>query len=157
MIRLVPMTAAQFDDYLGPAIAGYAEAHRKAGDADAEEALVLAKADYDSLLPLGIETPNHHLFTIVDGVTSEAVGMLWYEARERRGRKSIYIFDFQVDPRQRGKGYGTAALNEVERMARLQGIGRISLNVMGWNHQAQALYERVGFNVAGIGMTKVLA
>ena len=74
MIRLLPMTAAQFDAYLGPAIADYAEAHRKAGDADAEEALVLAKADYDSLLPLGIETPSHHLFTIVDGATSEAVG-----------------------------------------------------------------------------------
>jgi RimJ/RimL family protein N-acetyltransferase len=156
MIRLVPMTQEEFGRYVGPAIEGYAEAHRKAGDCGPEEALVLAQAAYDSLLPLGVDTPNQHLFTIVDGDTAEPVGLIWYEAREKRGRKSIYIFDFQVDSAKRGKGYGTAALAEVERLVRLQGVERINLNVMGWNHQAQALYERVGFNVAGIGMTKVL-
>ena len=156
MIRLVPMTAEQFERYLEPAIAGYAQAHVKAGDCSPEEALVLAKAEYESLLPRGLSSPNEHLFSIYADGHAEPVGMLWFEAREKRGRKSAYIFDFQVDPKWRGKGYGTAALRELDRLAASMGIGRIGLNVMGWNSGAKALYERCGFSVAGIGMTKVL-
>ena len=34
------------------------------------------------------------------------------------------------------------------------GAVRIGLNVMGWNHAARRLYEKAGFAVVGIGMTK---
>ena len=156
MLRLEPMTAAEFSRYLGPAIEGYAEAHRKAGDCAPEEALALAKADYENLLPLGVETPNHRLLSIFAGESPDPVGMIWYEERERRGRKSAYIFDFQVEPQWRGKGYGSQTLRELERVLAQRGVSRISLNVMGWNHAAKALYERAGFTVAGIGMTKVV-
>jgi RimJ/RimL family protein N-acetyltransferase len=156
MIRLVPMTRAEFDRYLERAVPSYAEAHIKAGDCDPEEALALAKADYDSLLPQGLATPRHHLFSIRGDASGEPLGILWFEAREKRGRRSAYIFDFEIDAAHRGKGYGAATLRALDELAASMGIGRISLNVMGWNHGARALYERMGFHVAGIGMTKVL-
>ena len=157
MVRLVPMTPQHFARYLERAVPEYAQAHLKAGDCEPEEALELAQADYDSLLPAGLATPGHQLFSIVAHERQEPIGMLWFELREKRGRRSAYIFDFQIDPEWRGKGYGAAALQALDAMAATLGVKRINLNVMGWNHGAKALYEKQGFHVAGIGMTKILA
>jgi ribosomal protein S18 acetylase RimI-like enzyme len=157
MLRLDPMTEAEFAAYLRHAVEDYAIAHLKAGDCVAEEALTLAKADYDSLLPEGLATKGQHLFTIrVDAVT-EPVGMIWFALRENRGKASAFIYDFQVRPELRGKGYGTATLNALESMLVGMKVVRVNLNVMGWNTGARALYERQGFTVAGIGMTKTLS
>ena len=156
MIRLAPMTGAAFERYLEAAIPSYAQAHLKAGDCTAEEAPRLAKMDYDELLPEGLATPNQHLCSIFATGAVEPVGMIWFAVREARGRKTAYIYDFIVEPEWRGKGYGTETLRQVEGLLAAQGVTRVSLNVMGWNHQAQALYARTGFTVSGIGMTKVI-
>lgn len=150
------MTGAQFEAYLEHAIGDYAQAHLKAGDCDADEALVLARADYESLLPNGLATEGQHLFTIQAESEGEPVGMLWFASRERRGKNSAYIYDFQVRPELRGKGYGTAALKALEQLLAGMNVRRVALNVFGWNTAARALYEREGFTVAAIGMTKNL-
>jgi len=154
MLKLVPMSEPGFRKYLETAVQEYAQAHVKAGDCEPEDALRLAQADYDGLLPDGISTRGHHLFSIVRG--DAPIGMAWFQFRERDGRKSIYLFDFQIDAAERGKGYGTQALQRIEELARSMGAERMSLNVMGWNDGARRLYERVGFAIAGIGMTKKL-
>ena len=156
MIRLAPMTAAEFDRYMETAVEAYAEVHRKTGVCTPEEALGVARSDYAKLLPAGLTSANQHLYSIwLD--SGERIGMLWFATREDRGLKSAYIYDFQVDESRRGKGYGTAALAALEQLVVPMGINRISLNVFGWNTAARALYERCGFTVTGIGMTKVLA
>lgn len=63
-MRLVPMTQSEFDSYLERAVPEYAQAHIQAGDCEPGEALILAQADYASLLPVGLATPGHHLFTL---------------------------------------------------------------------------------------------
>ena len=156
VVHLTPMTPAEFDRYMESAVEGYAEVHRKTGVVTPEEALALAKSEYAQLLPEGLSSPNQNLFSIRTD-SGETVGLIWFEAREKRGLKSAYIYDFAVDPQHRGKGYGTAALAALEELVAPLGISRISLNVMGWNHAAKALYERCGFTVTGIGMTKLLA
>ena len=155
MIRLEPMTPAEYKVYIGYAVKQYADGRVKAGD-DAEGILERAQAEYDQLLPQGLETPNHHLLSIhADGVDAP-VGLIWFEARDKDGRKSAYIFDFEVREELRGKGYGAATLRALEERVRAMGITRVSLNVWGFNTGAKALYERCGFTVTGIGMTKVL-
>lgn len=157
MIVLVPMTEPEFSRYLEAAVRSYAEAHLKAGDCDADEALTLAQADYDSLLPQGLATPGQHLFSIRAQSVDGNIGMAWFELRERRGRKSAFIYDFQIEEPYRGKGHGASSLRAVEKAAAAMGALRISLNVMGWNHVARALYEKQGFTVTGMGMTKLIA
>ena len=156
MIELEPMTAGEFARYMETAVQDYAEAHLKAGDCEPSEAFTLAKADYDALLPQGISTPGHFLFSARTAGETAPVGLVWFQLRERRGKKSAYIFDIQIQPAHRGKGYGAALLARAERAAADMGAERISLNVMGWNHAARALYEKSGFNITGIGMTKRL-
>jgi len=151
------MTEERFARYVEKAVPSYAESHVKAGDCEPGEALALAQADYDSLLPNGLATPGHRFLSIFIDERSEPIGVLWFELRERRGRKSAYIFDFVIEPEWRGKGHGAATLRAMEALVVPMGVGRISLNVFDYNHAARALYEKEGFRVAGIGMTKVLA
>ena len=154
MLRLVPMTQAEFDAYLERAVPEYAQAHVRAGDCDAGEALALAQADYASLLPLGLATPDHHLLTISDG--DSAVGMMWFHSRDKKMKKSAYLYDFFIEPAHRRKGYGRQAMRALEERVAPLGITRINLNVFGYNDAARALYEECGYRIAGIGMTKVL-
>lgn len=148
------MTDAEFDAYLERAVPEYAQVHLQAGDCDPEDALPLAQADYAALLPRGLATENHHLMTIRDG--DAVVGMMWYESREKRGKRSAYIFDFRIEPEQRRKGYARQAMRAIEELVAPRGVTRINLNVMAFNHAARALYEQCGYTIAGIGMTKTL-
>ena len=156
MVRLVPMSEAQFQAYLEHAVADYAQSHLKAGDCDESDAMTLAQADYESLLPEGLSTKGQHLYALHADGEADPVGMVWFASRERRGKNSAYIYDLQVRPELRGKGYGKATLEALDAMLLGMGIRRVSLNVFGWNTGAKALYERHGFTVAAIGMVKDL-
>ena len=156
MVELARMSEADFRRYMETAVEDYAQAHIKAGDCDPAEARTLAQADYDALLPQGISTPGQFLFCVRMPGEASPIGMVWFELRDRKGRKSAYIYDIQVEAAQRGKGYGAQVLGETERLAAEMGAERIGLNVMGWNHAARRLYEKSGFTITGIGMTKAL-
>jgi hypothetical protein len=86
VVRLEPMTEAQFTAYLAHAIED--DAHLKSGDCDADEAMALAKADYDDLLPEGLSTKGQHLFSIRAEGVPDPVGMAWFASRERKGKRS---------------------------------------------------------------------
>ena len=157
MVRLVPMTQGEFEGYLETAIANYAEAHVKAGDGDMADMLQASAAEYASLLPQGLASPGQHLYSVFADEVPAPVGLLWFESRERRGKKSAYIYDIQVWPELRGKGYGSACLRALDARLTQMGIARVALNVMGWNTRARELYEREGYTISGIGMHKVIA
>lgn len=147
MVELVPMSEPEFRRYMETAVADYAQHHIKAGDCDPEDALALAQADYDPLLPEGLHSPGQHLFSIHADSLEGPISLLWFEMRERRGKKSAFIYDIRVDDGQRGKGYGRETLAKAEALAASMGALRISLNVMGWNHTARGLYEKAGFTI----------
>jgi ribosomal protein S18 acetylase RimI-like enzyme len=149
------MTAAEFDGYLAYAVDDYAAAHLRSGDCDPDEAKALAQKDYEALLPQGLATPGQHLFTLRSAQGS-SVGILWFEARDRDGRRSAFIYDVRIEDGERGKGYGEATMRAFEELARSMGITRLSLNVMGYNMPARRLYEKCGYEITGMGMTKRL-
>jgi ribosomal protein S18 acetylase RimI-like enzyme len=156
MVRLLPMTQAEFLRYMETAVKEYAQAHIDAGDCDAEDALTLAQADYDRLLPEGLRTKDNYLLSIHAGDSGEPIGLIWFAVRQLVKKKSAFIYDFAICPEFRRKGYGAETLREVETVIAGMGIGRIGLNVMEWNHAARALYETLGYRVTGMGMSKLL-
>ena len=155
MLNLVPMTEAEFATYVAGAVRSYAEAHIRAGDALPEEALARAQKDYDELLPDGLRSKDDFLFTLTDDALG-AIGMIWFELRERRGAKSAYIYDFEVREDLRGQGFGRRALEALEAKLSELGVRSIGLNVFGYNHAARALYEKMGYQITGMGMVKQL-
>jgi ribosomal protein S18 acetylase RimI-like enzyme len=86
-----------------------------------------------------------HLWTAV--VADEAVGMGWFELRQRASGVSAWIFDISVDPVHRGKGHGRALLDALHDAARELGATSMTLNVFGDNATAIRLYESAGYSV----------
>jgi ribosomal protein S18 acetylase RimI-like enzyme len=156
MVRLAAMTQVEFDRYMETAVEDYAQSRFKCGDCAIEEARAHAADDYKDLLPQGLDTPRQHVFSVLSA-EGEMVGMLWLAMRERYATKTAYIYDIRIDEAHRGKGHAAAALAAAESIASSMGAVRISLNVMSWNHTARRLYERSGYGIVGIGMSKELA
>ena len=155
MLQLVPMTESEFTAYLATAVRGYADAHARAGDVAPEEALERAQKDYDELLPEGLRSQNQHLFTLAHE-THGAVGLVWFQLKERGGKKTAFLYDIEVREDLRGQGLGRRALELVEAKLRELGARSVGLNVFGYNHAARALYEKMGYQITGMGMKKEL-
>lgn len=62
----------------------------------------------------------------------------------------LQLMNIAVDPERQRRGYGTALLHDVMRVARAEGMTAISLEVRRTNGPALRLYERHGFQHVGI-------
>ena len=147
------MSTDEFRRYLEPAIRGYARAHQRAG-LSARRAIAHAKREYAELLPKGVESPRHFLYSILH--EGKSVGMTWFELQRKAGKRKAFIFDFQIKPSARGKGFGRRALRALEREAKRVGAQRVGLHVFGYNLRARALYETSGYRYTSMHMSKSL-
>ena len=156
MVRLEPMTETEYQEYIAEGIPQYAQEHVKAGRWSAEEALQRATEEFDEILPDGLQTKNQYFFSIVDEQAATKVGMLWFAVRNRGQKPIAYIFDVIVAENYRHRGYGEQAFRELETKVQDLGIQTISLHVFGHNHAARAMYEKLGYILTNIQMSKTL-
>ncbi len=159
MTVLTPMTPAGFAAYLQSSIAGYAEENVAAGRWPADGALERSRQEFETLLPNGLATPDHHLLDIREGPgdDSAVVGFLWFAIEARRGLSSAFVYDVGIDPAWQRRGHATRAFVALEGLVQTLGVHRIGLHVFGHNTGAQALYARLGYGVTGLNMLKQLA
>ena len=153
-VRLRRVTADEYPEFVAASKAGYAEGIEVHGGQNHEAAQQKAEADFPAVLPMGLETPGHHIFIVeADGT---AVGRLWLAERGMAGRLVMFVYDVTIDPMHQGHGYGRAAMRLAEVEARNRGIGRIELNVFGGNDVARGLYRSLGYVETSAQMAKVL-
>jgi ribosomal protein S18 acetylase RimI-like enzyme len=153
MIQLEPMSEAEFQAYLQPAIDEYAQQHVLSGNWQAEGAVERSAAEYRELLPLGLATPDQHLFSLTDEYGS-TVGMLWFAVTKRSGKPRAFIYDVRVYDQFQRRGYATQAFHALEALAHNMGLAEIALHVFGHNTAARALYEKLGFVTQSVFMAK---
>jgi len=68
-----------------------------------------------------------------------------------RGGGELYLWRFMMDKGQQGKGYGTAALGLLERIARAEpGVVRMRLSTSPDNANGIKVYTKFGFMDTGI-------
>jgi len=113
-----------------------------------------AVTDMAQILHDGLATPGHHVFVLEVG--GERVGRLWLAEREIDGRRTIFIYDINIDAAHRGRGLGRAAMEQAEVEARRLGVDRIELNVFGGNEVARRLYASMGYIDRAVRMAKDL-
>lgn len=154
MSKLVPMTQAEYDAFLEQAVPEYAADNVRAGYWDEAEALEKSRKEFETLLPKGLQSENHYIFTLYDG--DVAVGLIWMRANIDRPMKSGFIFDLRIDEKFRGQGYGKQAMLLIEEKARELALKSIGLHVFAVNNVARNLYESVGYEVSSLNMTKKL-
>lgn len=156
MVGLIPLSGERFPDFRAYLAKHYARDKVEAGAWSPEEAPRRAEADLDGLLPDGVNTRDHFLYSVRDASTSEEVGTLWLAIQNPDAGRLAWIYDVEIFDRFRRKGYATRALEAAENEARELGADRIGLHVFGRNAAARALYERSGYAPTSIVMAKKL-
>ncbi len=154
MTTLTPMTQSEFDAFLAQAVPEYAADNVRAGYWDEAEALEKSRKEFEMLLPQGLQSENHYLYTVYD--EEQAVGLIWMRANMDRPTKSGFIFDIRIDGKFRGKGYGKQAMLLIEEKARELGLKSIGLHVFAVNNVARSLYESIGYEISSLNMIKQL-
>lgn len=154
-VSLEPMTQAQFDAWLPGAITGYAQEHVADGRWSAEEAEEKSREEHEKLLPQGLETPDHRLWSIVRTSDRVPVGILWINL-VHKPRPHIFVYNIEIESQYRRRGYAEAAMKELEVEARRMGAERIRLHVFGHNAAARPLYEKLGYETTNVLMAKPL-
>ena len=155
MIQLIPMTQPEYAQWTAQAIADYAGEKVRAGAWDASDALERSRAEFEQLLPNGLASTDNYLYSIWsdDAPLDTPVGMLWIAAL-RRPPAQAFVYDFIIFEPYRRRGYGSQALHALEDKVRGLGLDTIGLHVFGHNHGAIALYEKAGYEVTDINMSK---
>ncbi|GIN52930.1 putative N-acetyltransferase YycN [Bacillus paralicheniformis] len=154
-IRLMPMTEEDFKTYQVHSIQHYAMEKVKAGTWTVAEAMEKAEEQFAALLPNGIETNNHHLWSIMDD-SEDAAGWLWLYADPHHPQKEAFIYDFGLYEAYRGQGIGQQALAVLEEEAKQLGVQKLSLHVFAHNKKAKRLYEKMNFETTDLHMSKRL-
>lgn len=156
MIQLTPMTESEFAEFLDRDIREYAAERTKAGYWSEAEALTRSRREHKALLPDGLKSRYHHLYTIRESETNQAVGVLWLKTDFDTSRASGFIFDLEIHEPYRHKGFASQAMQELENLARGMGLRQLGLHVFSHNQAARALYEKLGYQTASLNMLKDL-
>jgi len=154
MVRLVPMTEAEFEVYLAQAVDNYAQEHVTAGNWLFEEAHQKSEQEFKQLLPDGVASKDQYLFSIVEATSGLKIGMLWFAVNHRGLRRTAFIYDFIIDEARRGQGYGRQALAALDEQAAALNIETISLHAFAHNPTAIALYQKMGYAITDVHMSK---
>lgn len=157
MVRLVPMSESDFEMYLERAVRNYADDHVRAGNWHPSEALARSEQQFRQLLPDGVASKDQHVYSIEDTATQAIVGMIWFAASAQQSRLSAFIYDFEIREEYRRRGFASQAMQALEEKVRALGLEAISLHVFAHNHAARALYEKMGYVVTAIHMSKPLS
>jgi RimJ/RimL family protein N-acetyltransferase len=156
MLQLIQMSDSDFTTYIKTAATDYAQEHIRSGNWHPDEALQRAEQEIRQLLPDGPRSENQYLYTLVDESTGQKVGMIWFAINPNRPQKIAFIYDFVIYEAFRRRGYGFQALQSAEQKARDLGAQRIELHVFAHNQAARLLYEKAGYQVTNLIMTKSL-
>ncbi len=155
-VRLVDLDDATYREYRKHLARDYAADKVRAGAWSPAEAENRAAKDVDGLLPEGPATHNHFLYSVRDDAVPAEVGTVWFTLRDLGVGRSVWIYDIIIHENFRRKGYASRTLELVEHKAGELGARSVELHVFGHNHGAQALYEKMGYNVTSITMAKHL-
>ena len=152
-ITLDPMTDEEYTAWVEPTIRDYSAHHVAAGNWPAEDALELGRTQFLELLPDGVRTKDHYLYTTHDAATGERAGMLWINIRPKAGKAEAFIYDIVIDEERRGRGYGKATMLACVERARELGADSVGLHVFGDNTVARGLYRSLGFIETDVQMS----
>jgi ribosomal protein S18 acetylase RimI-like enzyme len=92
--------------------------------------------------------------SVGDGAQSERrIGHVWVGPAPT-GEPMAWVWGVEVEPDQRGQGWGRMLMIEAERIGAQLGYDRLGLHVVGGNTTAIALYTSLGYAVASQVMVK---
>ena len=156
-ITFDPLQEDEYPQWFSQSTQSYADDKVRSKQWTSEGALKRACADTNRFLPDGVRTADHHICFIVDALSQEKVGSIWWHISNRFGRRIGFIFDFHVYEGYRRRGYATSALKCLKEKLKAEKIEALSLHVFSFNEGAIRLYENLGFSSTSMNMTLELS
>jgi ribosomal protein S18 acetylase RimI-like enzyme len=151
------MSSELFATYIEEAVSHFSREYVISGICNEKDAVAICLATYERSLPLGVATPDNHLFTISMLEEKVIIGMAWLAVWKHSGKHSAFICDIYIRPEWRNRGYGTQTMQLLEKKIRgFKNVSEIGLHVLWQNKVAQSLYNKLGFKPTGINMIKHL-
>lgn len=154
MSILIAMTQTEFLVFAEESVPVYAAEKVASGQWKETDAFALARKSFEESLPLGLETPDNHLFTVRDEAAQVSVGMIWIAVQERADKRIAYLYQVNIKSAHQRNGHATRALRALESEVRTLGLSGIALHVFGHNTAAHALYVKLGYLPTNINMYK---
>ncbi|UQZ37472.1 GNAT family N-acetyltransferase [Paenibacillus sp. PK3_47] len=150
------MDETGFQFFWTQSVRDYAQDKVKAGAWDAGAALTLSEEAMIRFLPEGLQTEGAFLYSAVENESGAQAGYLWFNVTEGPMGREAFIYDIYIFEPFQGKGYGKQALLALDDKAREMGVTKIGLHVFGQNTRAFELYQKMGYLVTDITMSKTL-
>jgi len=154
-LKLRAMTDVEFDAWNLHSRLNYAAEKEKEG-LSAEDARNESEKSFARYLPNGKNTPDHYIYAVYLDDQEKVVGHLWWGMQNHGSKKIPWIFDIELNPIYRGKGFGRATMELAQGDVRAKGFDQLGLHVFGHNKVARSLYESMGFEAKNIVMNKKL-
>ena len=142
----------KLDAFLKIGIPQFAADKVQSGNWPQEGAVERSRQESAQLLPQGLATPHHHFFAVIQASPHERLGWLWLMVE----KQEAFIYEIIIDEPYRRQGYGRKTMQLAEREAKRLGATKMGLHVFGFNHTARALYEKLGYAITNINMSKTL-
>lgn len=114
-----------------------------------------ATKQFDRSFPQGYPAADNEVYQLVDDHNKQ-LGYLWLGINGPSFRRRVFIFDIFVEESERKKGYGEFMLGWLEQKTKELGHHEISLHAFNYNRPAISLYEKFGYQVTNVYMTKKL-
>ncbi|WP_437969267.1 GNAT family N-acetyltransferase [Sorangium sp. So ce260] len=153
-VALRPLDVTELDAFVDLVVSSYGDERASAVDARTEDAQRNARSQVEALLPQGLATPDHHLYSVMEG--DALVGHLWIGVTSVDGFRSAFIYDLHLREDARGRGLGRRVMVLAEEAARGLGARDIELHVFAQNTRARRLYESLGYRMTSLSMRKRL-
>ena len=95
-------------------------------------------------------------------IAERAVGYVWCEVQDIAATalthrlRRLFVHHVAVVAEARRRGIAGALLDEADTLARSRGLERVDLSAWSFNEPARGLFEKRGYGVASVNLTKVL-
>lgn len=108
-----------------------------------------------------LRLPGHRVF--LSSIRERMVGYVWCEVQDiadtalTHRLRRLFVHHVAVVEGARRRGVAHALLDEVDALARSRGIDRIDLSAWSFNEPARRLFEKRGYAVASVNLTKTIS
>ena len=146
MMTLRKMTEDEFRAFKKFSVADYAVDLMKGRDMNPEQALMEAEKEFSADLPDGLDTECSFMMNIEDG-NENKVGWIYFKYYTREDDDQYYVFleDLLIFESERRRGFASAAIREMNTLARQDGCSSSVLFVWDHNPEGMSLYEKCGY------------
>lgn len=153
MVKLSQITDEDLERDLQEWVEEYAEEKVKAGVWPHEGSIERSRKEFEHLLPQGKDTPDQYVMSVLDD-SGTRIGSIWFGVYRNTEPYGAFIWDFRISEQMRGRGYGKATLEELDKMLKEMNIGKLSLHAFAHNEVAVSLYKKMGFEITDLVMAK---